>query len=123
MVVPTTLGRSRASTSRSGWPNCTVFDDVRATAYREVVRFKDRGASPDQWHQRCVDLASGANREFHRPLSHAEIRAISKSIARWTWRHFSPEKFSELQSRRGSRPRKCTRERMAIVEALRHAGP
>jgi hypothetical protein len=113
-VVAERLGLSR---------NCTVFEDVRPVAYREVLCFKRNGASLDQWQQHCIELAAGSNRQFHKPLGYSEIRAIGKSIAKWTWRRFSAEKFAERQSRRASRTRKRTKQRMFMVEALRHASP
>jgi hypothetical protein len=100
--------------------NCHVFDEVRVVAYREVLQFKSAGTPFHLWQQRCTDLCLVSNQQFAVPLAHAEIRAIAKSIAKWTWSRFSEARFSELQARRGSRMRRFTKARMAIVEALRH---
>jgi hypothetical protein len=43
------------------------------------------------------------NLDFTAPLSFAELRGIIKSVARFTWRNFSLERFSEIQSKRGIR--------------------
>jgi len=45
-------------------------------------------------------LAIGINLQFALPLPLAEVRGIARSVAKWTWRHFSNEKFSELQRHR-----------------------
>ena len=45
---------------------------------------------------RCLTV----NAEFETPLHYREVRGIAQSIANWTWRHFSPEGFSEFQRRR-----------------------
>ena len=46
------------------------------------------------------DVATGINTQFPNPLRPAEVRSIARSVARWTWRRFSNEKFSELQRHR-----------------------
>jgi hypothetical protein len=81
--------------------NCTVFDEVRSACYREILQFKRDGGSLDDWRCRCLALAVVSNRQFLRPLSVAELRAMAKSIAKWTWRKFSEHEFSRLQSYRG----------------------
>jgi hypothetical protein len=80
-----------------------VFDDTRDFAYKNVMKFKRDVGSLDAWTQRCRDIAAGHNRIFINPLRHSEIRSIGKSIAKWTWRNFSEEKFSRKQSFRGKR--------------------
>ncbi|WP_233426587.1 helix-turn-helix domain-containing protein, partial [Photobacterium carnosum] len=38
---------------------------------------------------------------FTVPLPVSEVKAIAKSIANWTYRHFTPEKFRESQAIKG----------------------
>jgi hypothetical protein len=83
--------------------NCTIFDDVRGVAYREILKFKRDGGTPEAWRDRCEALARGSNLQFQRPLPYSEVRSISKSIARWTWRRFSDAAFTERQSILGRR--------------------
>ena len=95
--------------------NVVIFDELRTFAYREVLKFKRAGATFDQWRARLEVVATGINLQFAGyslqkadgtrnvgPLRHAEVRAIAKSVAKWTWRHFSLEQFSEIQRRRAN---------------------
>jgi len=84
----TTLGLGR---------NCTIFDQLRQVAYREVRSFKRQHLSPDQFLNQLLQLALTLNSQFLMPLSYAEIRGISKSVAKWTWKHFSEERFCARQ--------------------------
>ena len=110
-TVETTLGAGR---------NCTVFDELRGIAYREVREFK-RNGSVDMFQARLEHVALGINLQFPQALkryhvarempsvthglvfSLGEVRAIAKSVARWTWRHFDDEKFRARQSFLGKR--------------------
>ena len=92
-TVETTLGAGR---------NCAAFDELRLIAYREVLTFK-RTDSLDAWAARCERLAIALNQWFPRAMRLSEVRAIAKSVARWTWRNFSAEKRSARQSLRGAR--------------------
>ena len=92
-TVETTLGAGR---------NCAVFDELRLIAYREVLTFKRTG-SLDAWAARCERLAIALNQRFPRAMRLSEVRAIAKSVARWTWRNFGAEKFPARQSLRGAR--------------------
>ena len=91
--VETTFGVGR---------NCTVFDELRAIAYREVLEFK-RNGSLDTFRARLERVALGINRQFPKALNLSEVRAIAKSVANWTWRHFSEEQFAQVQALRGAR--------------------
>jgi len=91
-TIETTLGAGR---------NVTVFDELRTIAYREVLKFKRDGAGFEAWLARCQHDATRLNLQFPRALKLSEVRAIAKSVAKWTWRHFSPEKFGARQSIRG----------------------
>jgi hypothetical protein len=90
--VEQTLGAGR---------NCIVFDELRLIAYREVRAFKRTG-SLDAFRSRLEGVAIGINMQFPVALRLAEVRGIARSVAKWTWRQFSNEKFSELQRHRAS---------------------
>ena len=91
--IETTLGAGR---------NVTVFDELRQIAYQEVLSFKRAGAV-EAWSGRCERLAIGINQQFPVPLRYSEVRSIARSVAKWTWRHFSEQAFSQRQSQRGKR--------------------
>lgn len=81
--------------------NVSLFNDLRAFAYREVLRFKQAG---DQavFRKRLQEVANGLNLnpEFYAPLPVSEVRSIAKSVAKWTWKHFTLEAFSKIQRAR-----------------------
>ncbi len=82
--------------------NVMIFEELRAIAYREVRKFQEQ-IGFDAWHNRCMTLALALNLQFPKALPLSEIRAIAKSVARWTWKHFSADKFSARQSYLGKR--------------------
>ncbi|MOA15323.1 hypothetical protein D3C78_1354740 [compost metagenome] len=41
-----------------------------------------------------------------------ECRAIARSISKWTWQHFTPAQFREVQATRGSRKGAAKREEL-----------
>ena len=92
--LSTTLGAGR---------NCTVFDELRTIAYREVREFKRAGQSEEAFRIRLERVALGINLQFPVALKLGEVRAIAKSVAKWTWRRFSRERFSARQALRGAR--------------------
>jgi len=92
-TIETTLGAGR---------NVTVFDKLRQIAYREVLTFK-RAGPIEAWLARCLHVAIALNQQFPRAMRLSEVRSIAKSVAKWTWRHFSERSFSERQSQRGKR--------------------
>lgn len=83
--------------------NCTIFEELRTFAYREVMRFKASGASLAEFTSRLFDVAAGINRGFTVPVNAGELRAISKSVAKWIWRRFSPEAFVRRQQHLGKK--------------------
>jgi hypothetical protein len=82
--------------------NCALFDELRAWAYQWIREYKRNEADLDQWHRAVLGQAEKLN-AFSVPLPFSEVRAIAKSIAKWTWRNFSDEAFSAIQSARGKR--------------------
>lgn len=80
--------------------NCWVFNALRKVAYREVLYFKRLG-SIVAFQERCFEMAAELNDERMPELSSGEVRSITKSVACWTWEHFSVEEFTQIQSDRG----------------------
>lgn len=80
--------------------NCMLFDELRAWAYQWVRQYKRNDAKAEQWLRAVVGQAERLN-AFPVPLAFNEVKAIAKSIARWTWRNFSDAAFSAVQSTRG----------------------
>jgi hypothetical protein len=86
--------------------NCAVFDKLREHAYREVLNAKRAGKSVAEFQAYLQDRALELNRAFTKALPLSEIRAIAKSVAKWTWRKFSDDGFRRRQSERGKRGNK-----------------
>lgn len=98
--------------------NCQIFDELRVIAYREVLTYKNQRATCAVFEKRLDYVATSINQQFSTPLSFTEVRSISRSVAKWTWRRFSSDTFSAIQSMRARGTRKTTKARMAIVDAL-----
>lgn len=86
--------------------NCTVFDDLRHWAYQWVTEYKD-AASFEAWSAACHQQAEMLN-EFPGAgsLPASEIKAIAKSVAKFTWRRYTGTganscDFLVLQAKRG----------------------
>ena len=75
---------------------------LRYFAYRKVLAFKEV-SNLNAWASHLLDEACGINLGFALPLPTSEVRHIAKSVAKWSWRTFSPEKFSEIQAERARR--------------------
>ena len=97
-MMPERELRSEAGAGR----NVQLFDALRTTAYAEVRNFKIAGRDPEAWFGWLLGQAQNLN-SFDSPLRFNEVRAISRSVGKWTWRHFSPAEFSSIQSERGRR--------------------
>lgn len=85
--------------------NCHIFDAVRRWAYRHIRDYRS-SATSQAWMRAVYNRCQNINCEFASPLFDTEIRAIAKSISKWTWAaqntSASAEKFSALQSHRNS---------------------
>ena len=80
--------------------NCELFENVAHWAYKEVREYW----SPDyksKWQDAVVSHTEALNAQFIEPLPYSEVKSISKSIANFVIRHFSPEKFRESQAIKG----------------------
>lgn len=84
--------------------NVTVFNSLRHWAYK--ARFSWPWQEYEQWRLACFERAVSYN-SFLAPLPITELRAITKSVAKWVWTKYdgrmSDEAFSRIQSARGTR--------------------
>lgn len=77
--------------------NCALFEKLRTWAYRAI-----RQGWPDaeRWYQAVQERAAAYN-SFDQPLNTNEVRAIARSVAKYTCKHFSAAGFSAVQAQRG----------------------
>lgn len=102
--------------------NVTLFDHLRTWAYSMVRTYKSADANQELWARALLHEAEGLNSRFVTPLAFPEVRAVAKSVAKWTWRRFTLEAFSTLQrsraQKRWGQPRPASVERSAPWERL-----
>jgi hypothetical protein len=78
--------------------NCTVFDTVREWAYKAISGYwRPDGIS--HWKKALRSECKAINQTFQKPLPESEIRAISDSIASWTWKRMTPQGRQALIAR------------------------
>jgi hypothetical protein len=101
--------------------NCTLFDELRLIAYREVLIFKRQNRSAAHFRTRLEEIAMGLNLQFATsatgPLGYAEVRGIARSISNFCWREFSCARFSAIQR---WRTEARTRRHRELVEAIKN---
>jgi hypothetical protein len=74
--------------------NCTLFDTLRVWTYR-AIRDYWRPDGEAAWHE-AVRLEAQRLNDFPEALPSNEVKHIVRSVARWTWRHTTPERLKEL---------------------------
>lgn len=105
LTLPKKLPK-RAAESGLG-RNVTLFDVTRKPFYSRVRAFK--ATNDRQGFFAAVTAAAEArNAMFPDPLPASEVKALAKSVAKWTWRHFSLKGFSDWQARQGSKGGKAS---------------
>jgi len=73
--------------------NCTLFDETRLWSYR-AIRKAGLWLGEDFFISAVTEYAAGYNQQnFTSPLQWAEVKAIGKSVGKWTYRNMSPEGF------------------------------
>ena len=77
--------------------NCSIMEKVRLWSYRE--RRSYWGKSSEEWFNAVYQQCKNENSAFKVPLENYELKAIAKSISRWTIKNITPQGFSERQSR------------------------
>lgn len=96
--LPRTLPRKAADSSGLG-RNVALFNRVRLWSYSGVRRYWNDG--PVVWEEVTRAYALAVNQEFTIPLDSSEVGHLACSVSRWTWRNFTPERFTEVQTERG----------------------
>ena len=71
--------------------NCALFDGVRHYAY--ALKGQGRVSSPEELHKAVLAEAQAQNAEFSAevggPLPSKEVGHVAKSVAKWTWNHYT----------------------------------
>ncbi|EDZ8702138.1 replication protein [Salmonella enterica subsp. enterica serovar Miami] len=101
--------------------NSTLFDLLRLYAYGIVFRYQ-KAEDYSGFMSALEERATMINDDFSHGLCHKEIWHTVKSITNWTWDNFDHERFSEIQSIRGSRPKKNGRKQSEINKMLDFLG-
>lgn len=89
--------------------NCTLFDNLRRYAYREVKRHWSVGFQ-SFFDDVETEAAAMNTRLYEVPLDWQEVRHVVKSVAKWTWKHMTPGDFQAIQA---ARSRKAAAKRSA----------
>lgn len=102
--------------------NVNLFEDLRKIAYKDILKYKYNKTYEDFYHA-MFSMATMLNNHCNptEPLSHNEIKQVCKSICKWTWRNFSQEQFSFIQSKRGKQnkgKKKNTKTKVRLEKAL-----
>ncbi len=93
--------------------NVNLFTRLRLWSYRAINR--TTWVSFESWQAACLHKASQYN-DFQVPLSLSEIKAISKSVSRWVWNHFTSDEYEAIME---ARRRKSIAVRRANSEKKR----
>lgn len=110
--------------------NCSLFETARRWAYKSVLGYRLAG-SQESFSLAVFEACQKLN-TFPEPLPLSEIKATAKSIAKWTWKHYTGRltdaEFSQIQATRAQKGRGVARyqhtavERLAIVLEARKPG-
>jgi hypothetical protein len=109
--LPSTLPRKAADNSGLG-RNVALFNRVRLWSYSGVRRYW--GDGPTVWGEVTYAYALAVNQEFAVPLDSSEVAHLARSVSRWTWRNFTPERFTEIQTERGRKGSQAAAEKRTI---------
>lgn len=82
--------------------NVTMFEKGRKWAYKAIRDYMHHNSSLE-WENAVRAQIEAINSGFEQPLPYSEVKATSKSIAKWVWQRFSYGNFSEIQAVRGAK--------------------
>ena len=95
--------------------NCQTFEDVRKWSYKAIRRYWSPNYY-DAWYEAVLSHCEKVNTKFIEPLPQSEIRAMAKSITKWTYSRFTPSGFSEYQAKAGSKGGKVGGKRGSVED-------
>lgn len=101
--------------------NCELFDNTRQWAYRAIREYWAPNYKR-KWNAAVYDKVESTNSQFNVPLPMSEVKAIAKSIANWTYREFTPEKFRQSQAKKGAKGGKASK-RKSVASSERTLKP
>jgi len=78
--------------------NVSLFDQTRFWAYSAIREFWAPDGLP-RWQGAVLGHVEALNGQFPAPLPYSEVKAIAKSIAKWTWQRTTPQGLRELIER------------------------
>lgn len=97
--------------------NCFLFDSIRVWAYKQVLFYKNNQATYTDFYNLLLDRLQKLNTFQNAPsLAFTELKAISKSVAKFCWSNFSNEKFSQIQTVRSHTREKVKKLKSALSE-------
>ncbi|MFA0158575.1 replication initiation protein [Vibrio sp. 10N.261.46.A3] len=82
--------------------NCELFESASKWAYRAIRKYW-APSYKQMWNDAVYDHVESLNTQFKVPLPVSEVKAIAKSIANWTYKHFTPQAFRASQARKGAK--------------------
>ncbi|HDX0990463.1 TPA: replication initiation protein [Pasteurella multocida] len=102
--------------------NCWLFEMVRKFAYKEVLFYKQHNAKYEDFYNVLLNKLEKSNVFENAPsLNFNELKAIAKSVAKWTWEKFNAEKFSAIQTVRSQKAaEKRTEKFLEKIEELKN---
>lgn len=104
--------------------NVELFDRLRFWSYKWLAEYKSK-KTMTEWSAAVLARAEFLN-DFAAPLPYSEIKATAKSVAKWTWKHYtgrmSDEQFSKLQAQRAkAKAKKMKSKTVQKIEEVRYA--
>lgn len=90
--------------------NCELFESASKWAY-SAIRMYWAPSYKVVWNNAVYEHVERLNGQFMVPLPVSEVKSISKSIANWTYKHFTPAAFRASQARKGAKGGKISKRK------------
>lgn len=102
--------------------NVGLFDRLRRWAYPSIRPYWGGGLQAwNAWLSHCNSRALVYNGDFRVPLHGREVWHVARSVAKWTWKHTTPEGFSDWQAAQGRKGGRASGEARRQVSEEKRA--